>query len=387
MLALFFWVIPAQAYPWMIQHDYTGCATCHIDPSGGFLLTAYGRAQTQTLLSTFGHGPPGDEVDRRSEFGFGLVRLPPWLILGATVRDAYYWTKEVSPVNAAATSQNLLMQADLRAAVTQDRFVATGSLGYLHNGHYADQITPGDRDVLVSREFWVGYHLGEDQQTLIRAGRMYLPFGLRVIEHTFDVRKMTGTDIDSQQQYGASIFHEGENYHAELMAIAGNYQIHPDNYRQRGYAGYAEFSLRPRLQFGISSLITYQKLDPDLLQSAVHGAHGVTLRWSPAPNTVVLAEADILHSLISGSINHVGYAGVAQLDYEFLRGLHGMGTIEFYLPPQERALWSNREWLSAAWFTFPHLDLRLDGIFASEAFVPTLRTNTLAMLAQVHVSL
>jgi hypothetical protein len=35
----------AQAYPRMIRRDYTGCATCHVDPSGGDVLTEYGAAQ------------------------------------------------------------------------------------------------------------------------------------------------------------------------------------------------------------------------------------------------------------------------------------------------------------------------------------------------------
>lgn len=387
LLWIILWATPAHAYPWMIRHEYTGCATCHVDPSGGYLLTAYGRAQTQTLLSTFGHGPAGDEVDRRSEFGFGLVSLPPWLNLGATVREAYMWSKEVSPEQRPATTLSLLMQADLRAAITADRFVATGSIGYLRHGRHAAQITRGDQDVLVSREFWVGYHLGEEQQSMIRAGRMYLPFGLRVIEHPFYVRSMTGTNIDLQQQYGVAFFHEEETYHAELMVIAGNYQIFPDAYRQRGYSGYVEFTVMPRLQLGASSLVTYQKLDPDLMQSAVHGAHGAMLRWSPDVKIAVLAEADIIHSVINGSVNHAGFASMAQLDYEFLRGLHGMATTEFYLPPKVQALWLNREWLSIAWFAYPHVDLRLDGYWASESYSPTSRINSLAMLGQVHVSL
>ncbi len=392
VLALWFvatllWANHSYAYSWMIRHEYTGCATCHIDPSGGYLLTAYGRAQTQTLLSTFGHGPPGDEVDRRSEFALGLFHVPAWLNLGATVREAYMSYKEVSPSQPAATSRFILMQADLRAAVTADRLVATGSIGFLRNGHHAAQITRGDQDVLVSREFWVGYHLGEEQQTLVRAGRMYLPFGLRVIEHPFYVRTNTGTNIDSQQQYGAALFHEEENYRAELMAIAGNYQIFPDAYRQRGYAGYIEFAVMPRLQVGASSLITYEKLDPDLSQSAVHGAHGAMLRWSPEVKTAILAEADIVHSIINGSVNHAGFVSMAQLDYEVIQGLHGLVTTEFYLPPQAQALWLNRDWLSIAWFAYPHLDLRLDGYWASESWVSTARINSVAALGQVHVSL
>jgi len=42
----------ASAYPTMIRNGYTQCATCHADPSGGTLLTPYGRAQSELLLSS-----------------------------------------------------------------------------------------------------------------------------------------------------------------------------------------------------------------------------------------------------------------------------------------------------------------------------------------------
>jgi len=388
VLALLFWVAPAHAYSWMIRHEYTGCATCHVDPSGGYLLTPYGRAQTQTLLSSFGRAGKGEDVDKRSEFAWGVGHhLPPWLNLGVSVREAFMASKEVSPAQGPTLSRFMLMQADLRAAVTVDRFVATGSIGYLQDGHHAAQINKGARDVLVSREFWAGYYLGDDRDTFVRVGRLYLPFGLRVIEHPFYVRSSTATNIDSQQQYGASLFLEREGYRAELMAIAGNYQLYPDAYRQRGYSGYVEFAVRPRLQFGMSSMLTYAKLDPDLLESVVRGAHGAMARWSPEPPLALLAEVDIVHTVLDGTISHAGYVSLAQLDYELVRGLHGIFSTEFYRPARERALWNNREWLSVAWFAYPHVDLRLDGYWASESFVPTARTNSLAALGQIHVSL
>src|SRR5262245_26961058 len=40
----------ADAYTWMLRHGYSGCVTCHTDPSGGELLTPYGRAQGDLLL-------------------------------------------------------------------------------------------------------------------------------------------------------------------------------------------------------------------------------------------------------------------------------------------------------------------------------------------------
>lgn len=44
------WTKSAHAYAWMIRHGYGGCNVCHADPSGGELLTAYGRAQGDLLL-------------------------------------------------------------------------------------------------------------------------------------------------------------------------------------------------------------------------------------------------------------------------------------------------------------------------------------------------
>ena len=28
------WALPADAYPFMIQHGYSGCGECHVDPGG-----------------------------------------------------------------------------------------------------------------------------------------------------------------------------------------------------------------------------------------------------------------------------------------------------------------------------------------------------------------
>ena len=44
----------AGAYPSMIRHGYTQCAACHTDPSGGTLLTKYGRAQSELLRDDTG---------------------------------------------------------------------------------------------------------------------------------------------------------------------------------------------------------------------------------------------------------------------------------------------------------------------------------------------
>src|SRR5687767_1044627 len=52
----------AEAYTWMIKHGYANCGACHADPSGGELLTVYGRAMSEAFLSSkFGGSSEGGE--------------------------------------------------------------------------------------------------------------------------------------------------------------------------------------------------------------------------------------------------------------------------------------------------------------------------------------
>lgn len=377
----------SDAYPWMIRHEYTGCATCHTDPSGGFLLTRYGRAQTQALLSSFGRGPEGNEVDSRSEFAFG-VPLPEWLNLGFSQRNLLSHTVRS---DAPSSSRHVWMQSDLRAGVAFGAFEAAGSIGFVPEGAQAAALTSRSTNNLVAREFWLSYALDEDRNNRLRVGRMYLPFGIRVADHYFYVRNATQTDIDSHQQYGAAFFRQTDQYRFELMGVLGNYQLRPDAYRQRGYAAYLEYNVASRLGVGVSSLLLYQSIsmNPRLPGASLRGAHGPFLRWAPSSSVAVMSEWDLLHEgAASGAVPWLGFAGMVQLDWEFVRGLHASVTPELH--SADMAAGANalgyRGWLTATWFPYPHLDLRADVVRARDVYGPA-RVDYTLLLAQVHVSI
>ncbi|MFT5583820.1 MAG: hypothetical protein ACI9VR_001404, partial [Cognaticolwellia sp.] len=77
----------AQAYAWSVNHGYTTCAACHADPSGGGLLTEYGRAQGEVFIRTPWE-ERGEEWEpgNAAEFAFGAVEVPEWLLTGAVIR-------------------------------------------------------------------------------------------------------------------------------------------------------------------------------------------------------------------------------------------------------------------------------------------------------------
>ncbi len=490
----------AEAYPWMIKHGYTNCATCHSDPSGGELLTGYGRVLSQEVLSTQWKKPevgranrsrrwaltraahsknaedvkstvptadpnapadppppgatdgtvapvpdpnasapvlPGDgTVPPEAEPGtavpapaplapepsepatpaaaeaapdiapeaaappphdaegheffqpfFGVIALPDTLLLGGSIRLATLYRKGDS-------ERVFPMQLDLYGDYKLlDRLHIGGSIGAAKVGvgsPYARraQVTrdQGAGYNLISRTHYLRFDFGDGAYS-VSAGRLNLPFGLRISEHTAWVRSETITDRESSQEHGAALNMNFQDWRFEIMAIAGNYQVNPDEFRKRGYSGYVEVNAWDGGAVGVSSLITHSKLNP-LNPGTIadtRQAHGAFLRASLGHELVLLAEADLLlHTQ-----KEPGYVGFSQLDYEIVRGVHAIGTGEVLdadypkddSQPRVKGVGKPKfgGWLGAQWFFISHFDVRVDAIFRQEAPV--------SILGQLHVYL
>jgi hypothetical protein len=376
-LAVLFVVEPASAYTWMIRHGYTGCPVCHADPSGGEILTAYGRAQSDLLLRMRWDGRNPEEVEPSSASGFlGFIEPSPSVLLGGSVRLASFLRS--GEITAFP------MQLDAYGQLRFGSVIAGGSIGVSKTpagSPYGrtSQVTTGQGAVynLLSRTHYLGVDIGGEYT--IRIGRLNLPFGIRIPEHTMWVRQSTRTDRESGGQHGVALAFNSEALRGEFMAILGNYQINPDDFRERGYVGFLELVVAQRAALGVSTLYTYAERDRLTLQPNVaRGAHGGFMRLAVADPFAVLAEANLL----TDSSRSLGYVGFLQGDYELLQGLHVIGTLELQdqglLKSDSVSETGTRQpgagkaavggWIGANWFFLPHLDIRTDGIFRPGEF-------------------
>ncbi len=309
--------------------------------------------------------------------------------MGGDFREAYFNNQvEDAPVQ----QQLITMRADLTADVKIGRFRAAGNIGYAPTGDLQASLTRAPGDNLISREHWLGVELDEDGAWLLRAGRITLPFGLRMIEHTLWVRTLSRTDIDDTQQYGVALAYSADKVRAEVMGIAGNFQIRPDEFRERGYSGYAEYAPTTTLAVGASSSFTRATRDIVFGVTAYRYANGVFARYAPVQSLVLLAEADSVYQSLTYNGHRGGYAAFAQADYEPTQGFHFMLTDEVMNSGTEGEPASFDGWVSAVWFFLPHMDLRLDGIYSSlgapgGAGAPATHTGVTTWLAQFHVFL
>lgn len=342
----------AFAYPWMIRHGYTNCAQCHIDPSGGGTMTEYGRAQGEILVRTQ-YGETPETPGKIKDFGFGVVTLPKPLSLQADLRALV--------IPEPGNVRTILMQADLRGAVQLGMFTASGAIGPVSEGAEAAWLTHNTAAPawnLTSREYWLG--VTPVKGLLIRAGRMNLPFGIRTEDHVLFVRDATRTNSNDQQQVGLSAVYTSKKWRAEVMGIAGNFQVRPDAFRERGYSLYASRAISKKFEIGVSSLLTVAQADVDTLAARTRQAHGVYTRASPVQSVAMLAEADLLVDDNAGA-KATGLVGSGIVDWEPVQGLHVMGIGQYCDPDfasSDSPAWTGGG--AVQWFFLPRVDVRID---------------------------
>ena len=353
----------------MLKHGFAKCGTCHTDPSGGETLGHMGRLQAERLM-VMPHGGTG----QTSKLLYG-VSEPADVRLGGSLRFMSMYT--LATENVEASFDSFPMQADVYASGDFGLIRAGASLGYAdvppNSPHLRPaQVTRGaDGPQLISRWHWVGLELGK--QSLLRAGRLNLPFGIRVPEHVLWARDFTKTDRESDQQHGVAFSYHGGPWRTELMFVVGNYQMSPDRYRQRGYSGFFEHLLSPRLALGASSQILQAQADRFLGRDGrtLRHAHGLSLRYSPSTSWAFLAEADLLKT----TTREPGVTGFLMADYEPTQGLHFalIGELgEQGKPEQGAASGGSGEpllgaWASINWFFYSHWDLRIDFVLRDES--------------------
>lgn len=379
-LTVALWAGAAWAWPWMLRNDVTACAACHVDPSGGGQLTAFGRTESEQLVR-FLPQPPGTSTNHRFLW---FLELPDAVNLSGNVRFGAL----VQP-GAPRVAVPLEMATDLAATFTiADRVVLHGVAGFGRRDVVAPAIVAPACDPaaegecgpsFLSRTWWAGLKLA-DGAVLLRAGRLVLPFGLRNAEHNTWVRALTLTDLNVNQKLGAAASYVSGNLRAEVMGIAG---ATLPAAQEGGYSALAEYAFSPRLALGASSLVA-SGLPVGAAQLVTRHAHGAFFRWAPVKPVVLLAEADLLAWAGEPTGTRVGYAALAQADWEVTQGLHLMLTAESAHRGTAQAGPSLGAWASVVWYFFSHFELRLDNVLRrTDAVSPV----SYALVAQLHLYL
>jgi hypothetical protein len=187
---------PATAEPYLAVQMGFKCMQCHVNPTGGGLRNAFGDAFAQTLL-------PMHHIDTGADTWTGA--LNSFISLGGDLR----YNAEINQVKG----QSPMNQFDLQQA----RIYFDASVIPQRLMLYVDeQVAPGGA---LNREAYALYW-SASHEWYIKAGQMYLPFGLRLEDQTALINTVSGIDMTTPDR-GVEVGWERGNWDAQFAVSNG----------------------------------------------------------------------------------------------------------------------------------------------------------------------
>jgi len=263
----------AGAEPMFLARQETRCSTCHISPTGGGLLTDYGRLMSRQEIST----SDGD----KEGFLWGALgdKLGP-LHLGIDIRPAHL---QVS-YPGGSFGNNFVMTADVLAAFQANDWTLYGEVGH------RPKLAGGG---LYSYEYWASRKL--DDKWSVRFGRFFPAYGVRFADHTSLNRIDLGFD-KYDQVFGVEVSQTSGNH---LLQISGGPGLAESVLHESGRQA---FTTSARAQFDLNSrtvLVASGIYRTSSENAPRNGSTGLAIGFSPAAHLTNWTQGDVLFRNIS----------------------------------------------------------------------------------------
>jgi hypothetical protein len=193
---LCFAAVSARAEPYLAVQMGLKCGQCHVNPTGGGLRTTFGDIFAQTVL-------PAEHLDTGLDNWTG--QLGQYLRAGGDLRfDAS--VTQVPHANSLQQFELEQARVYLEAEVIPNRLLA----------YVDEQVAPGGA---LNQEAYLMYW-SATHDWYVKAGQMYLPFGLRLQDQTAFIQTATGINMTTPDQ-GVEFGWEHGHWDAQLAVSNG----------------------------------------------------------------------------------------------------------------------------------------------------------------------
>jgi len=338
-----------QAEPYLAVASGQKCVTCHVNPSGGGLRTAFGTAYAQTQIAARslaeGTAPWTGQVN-------------DWLSLGGDLRGGY---DAVDPPGSAESSDFGVS----RGTVYLQLRAVPGLLSF-----YIDQQVAPNRS--LNREAFALLTPAGGRYTL-KVGKFFLPHGLRLQDDTAFVRQVTGINFDTPDN-GVEVGLELGKWSTQLAVsngTAGGADI--DTSKQ---VSMSTSFVRPRWRVGASYNHNNADLGDREMQSLFAGLQTGPVSW--------LAEADFITDETSMGQRDI-YVSLLEGNWQLRKG-HNLKLSYEFLDPNDDIDEDEQERYSLIWEYSPmqFLQSRL-GFRAYNGIPDDAASNRNEVFAELHV--
>lgn len=299
----------ALAYPEMIRHGYSQCMACHVSPTGGGLVTTYGRSISKELLSRWSseneeqifHGVMADSkivewIDGSKDVGFNV---------GGNLRYIQLWQNS----EAVRRGRSFAMQRDLDVAFKYNQFTALVSYGFLYS--------PNTRDELDLRRAYLLWNDNENYS--VRIGRFLPNYGIMFSDHYTVIKQglelgqnterntveaqFTFESFGGTLSYSQTPFSRLLRLQEEAVAVNLNYNV-SDTIRLSTHYWAGDYLGRKRDITGVNALVGINK------------------------KLYSLSEVDLQAQVSDSGLKQKGLFYFQRVGYEWIKGLHALLQFE-----------------------------------------------------------
>jgi hypothetical protein len=299
ILFLTFASCSSWAFPENVRHGYFSCTTCHVSPSGGGVLTPYGRSLSSELMSTWGTAKTSGFLFSDSE---DEERNPPWFRAQALLRGVQTY-RNTPKVEAA---KFIPMQADLEAGVDVENFAVIVTGGARSNSQTQDL------NEFFSRRHYVLYRFSDNWSA--RAGKFLFSFGLNMPDHITATRRGLGWD-QGTESYNLEVNNQEEKILTTLTAITNSPEERSVK-KDKGFAITSNYLLTDHSKAGLSLYSGEQ----ETYRRWVFGPH-----WVLALTDKLFIDSEIFWQRkelkLTPAMRQNGYATFHRLGYEAMKGV------------------------------------------------------------------
>jgi len=188
--------LQARAEPYLAVQMGLKCGQCHINPTGGGERTVFGNTFAQTIM-------PNQRIDTGTDIWTGEINR--FLSVGGDLRFQGTYTK--IPQTSSVWQFDLEQaRVYLDASPIPNRLIV----------YIDEQVAPGSA---LNREAY-GMYWSADHEWYVKAGQMYLPFGLRLQDQTAFVMTTSGINMATPDR-GVEVGYEKGPWDAQISISNG----------------------------------------------------------------------------------------------------------------------------------------------------------------------
>jgi hypothetical protein len=285
----------AAAEPYLAVREGHKCVVCHVNPSGGGMRSAFGSFYGMSTL-------PASAADATA-LGEWADLAQGRLALGANYRTtASYVDVPEADGQSAFSSQDL--RAYLAANVVRDRLLL-----------YVDQsLTPTALNREAYARLWSG-------SWYLKAGRMYLPYGLRLQDDSAFIRRVPGINFTAPDNGVEAGFESGA--WSTQLAVSNGSGGGPEQDTGKQESLRIEY-VRPDWRLGASANFNDSSAGQRRMANVFGGLRTGSVAW--------LAEADYIVDDGFATGERRLLTGLLEGNWGFARGHNLKVTGEFFDP-------------------------------------------------------